>query len=310
MEPVLRVDKPGLQTTIQDLGRGGHRAYGVPPGGAMDRFALAAANRLVGNPDGAACLECAVSGPSLVALQSCLIAVTGADFGATVNGEEMPLWTGVFLPAGERLAFAGRRAGARCYIAVAGGFGGDRWLGSLSTYQLVGRGGLGGRPLKAGDLLQPAAAPPHPQVAGRHLAEPLRPAYASAPRLAAVRGPHFDRLSRPARTVLWKTEFEVGKDSDRMGYRLEGQTLEAGGRDILSIGLAMGAVQLPPGGNPILLMADHQSAGGYPVILGLGRADIVLAAQLLPGEHVSFTETSVLRAQDAWRGLRAGLETL
>ncbi len=276
----------------------------------MDRFALLAANRLVGNPDGAACLECVLTGPVLIALQSCLIAVTGADFGARVNDEEMPLWTGVFLSAGERLAFAGRRAGARCYIAVAGGFGGDRWLGSLSTYQLVGRGGLGGRALKAGDLLHPAAAPPHPQVAGRHLAQRLLPPYDRAPRLAAVRGPHFDRLARPARTALWKTEFEVGKESDRMGYRLEGQALEAGGRDILSIGLALGAVQLPPGGHPILLMADHQSAGGYPVILGVARADVVLAAQLLPGEHLSFTETSVLRAQDAWRRLRAALETI
>src|SRR5205823_4945090 len=186
---VLRVEQPGMLATIQDLGRPGRRAAGVPPGGAMDRFALAGANLLVGNPEGAAALECALSGPSLTALIGCLVAVTGADFQATLNGRPMPTWEGVFVAPGDRLEFAGRSWGARVYVAVAGGLAGDRWLGSVATYLLAGRGGVHGRPLKAGDVLVSAGQPPRPLVAGRTLPQPLRPPYADHPDLLTVPGP-------------------------------------------------------------------------------------------------------------------------
>jgi antagonist of KipI len=309
-EPVLRVEKPGLLTTVQDLGRPGHRKFGVPPSGAMDRFALAAANRLVGNPETAAGLECALTGPTLLALQPCLVAVTGADFTPTIDGAEIPSWTGVYLPAGERLSFAGRRWGARCYIAVAGGLGGSRWLGSLSTYLLVEKGGHEGRTLESGDSLRLAGPAPRPLIAGRHLSRRLQPAYGREPALATLPGPHFTRLARTSRTAAWKSTFEVSRDADRMGFRLQGPQLEGGGRELLSIGLTAGAVQLPIGGQPILLMADHQTAGGYPVILGVSRAALPLAAQLLPGDRLSFQEVSVAAAQEQWRGTRAALEEI
>jgi antagonist of KipI len=307
-EPVLEVEKPGLLTTIQDLGRPGHRKFGVPPSGAMDRFALAAANRLVGNPEGAAALECALTGPVLLARQPCLVAVPGADFTPTINGAEIPLWTGVYLAAGERLAFAGRRSGARCYLAVAGGLAGLRWLGSLSTYLLVEKGGYDGRTLEAKDILRLAGRAPRPLIAGRHLSRRLLPAYGREPALATIPGPHYSRLARGSRAVAWKSSFEVSRDADRMGFRLEGPQLEVNGRELLSIGLTAGAVQLPMGGQPILLMADHQTAGGYPVILGVARAALPLAAQLLPGDRLSFREVSVTEAQQEWRALRAALE--
>jgi len=275
----------------------------------MDRFALVAANRLVGNPDGAAALESALNGPTLVALESCLVASTGADFGMLVNGEEAPGWTGVYLSAGDRLSFSGRRAGARSYVSVAGGFAGDRWLGSLSTYMLTGRGGLG-RALRAGDELSAAAEPPRPTIAGRHLSSRLRPAYGRQAVLRAIPGPHFSRVARASRALLWQRPFEVSKDSDRMGYRLLGNPIEQTGRDILSLGLTMGAIQLPSSGEPILLMADHQTAGGYPVILGVGRADLGLAAQLLPGDGVVFREATVGAAQAAWRELHSALDSI
>ena len=309
MNDVLAVEKPGLLTTIQDLGRPGHRAFGVPPGGAMDRFALAAANRLVGNPETAAGLEFALAGPTLVAVEPCLVAATGADLGLSVNGEEVPSWTGIYLGAGDRLSFAGRRSGARGYLAVAGGLGGDRWLGSYSTYMLTGRGGLG-RALRAGDTLILGGEPPRPAIAGRHLSRRLRPPYSREAVLRAIPGPHFARIERSSRVALWKGPFEVSRDSDRMGYRLLGNEIAASGRDILSLGLTMGAVQLPNSGQPILLMSDHQTAGGYPVILGVTRADLGLAAQLLPGDGVSFREVTVTAGQDAWRQLRAALETI
>ena len=307
---VLRVEKPGLLTTVQDLGRPGHRKFGVPPSGAMDRFALAAANRLVGNPETAAGLECALNGPVLLALQPCLVAVTGADFTPSVNGAEVPLWTGVYLAAGERLSFAGRKWGARCYIAIAGGLGGSRWLGSLATYLLVEKGGFDGRTLEAGDVLAIAAPAPRPLIAGRHLSRRLLPAYGREPALAAVPGPHHSRLTRSSRSALQNSSFAVSRDADRMGFRLEGPALELSGRELLSVGLTMGAVQLPIGGQPILLMADHQTAGGYPVILGVSRASLPLAAQLLPGDTLTFREVSISAAQDEWRRLRGALEQI
>ena len=307
---VLRVERPGLLTTIQDLGRSGQRKYGVPPSGAMDRFALAAANRLVGNPEGAAGLECALNGPILLGLQPCLLAITGADFTPSVNGVEVPLWTGLYLAPGERLSFAGRRSGARCYIAVAGGLAARRWLGSLSTYLLVEKGGLDGRTLEAGDELSLGGPPPRPLIAGRHLARRLRPAYSREPVLDALPGPHHTRLSRSSRVALTRDAFALTRDADRMGYRLEGPLLEASGRELISLGLTMGAVQLPSSGQPILLMADHQTAGGYPVILGVSRAALPLAAQLLPGDRLQFREVSLADAQERWRGLRSALEEI
>ena len=159
----------------------------------MDRFALAGANLLVGNPEGAAALECALSGPSLTALIGCLVAVTGADFQATLNGRPMPTWEGVFVAPGDRLEFAGRSWGARVYVAVAGGLAGDRWLGSVATYLLAGRGGIHGRPLKAGDVLAAGGPPPRPLVAGRALPPPLRPPYGDHAELLTIAGPHVAR---------------------------------------------------------------------------------------------------------------------
>jgi biotin-dependent carboxylase-like uncharacterized protein len=297
-------------TTIQDLGRPGRRASGVPPGGAMDRFALAAANRLVGNPENTAALECALSGPSAVALRSCLVAVTGADFGLTLNGVPAPDWTGIFLSEGDQLGFAGRRWGARVYIAVAGGLEAERWLSSASTYLLVGRGGMHGRTLHAEEELSLAGPEPRPAVAGRCLPVALRPPYELSPSLAAVPGPHARMLSPRSRRAFFRERWTVSRDADRMGYRLEGEPLEVKTEELVSFGLALGCVQVPPAGQPILLMADHQTAGGYPVVAGVARSALPLAAQLLPGEHLTFREATVEAAQTEWRRQRAALDTL
>lgn len=310
MTAVFRVEHPGVQTTVQDLGRPGNRLAGVPPGGAMDRFALVAANLLVGNPEGAAALECTLAGPALVALTGCLVATTGGDLGPRLNGAEVPGWTSFWMAEGDRLTFSGRVAGARAYLAVAGGFGGDRWLGSLATYRLVARGGVHGRPLKPGDELERAADPPAPAIAGRTLPEHARPAYSAAPAVAAVAGPHLRHLSPASRQAFFKAEWQVTQEADRMGFRLDGDPLEVKGPEMISFGLAFGCVQVPAAGKPILLMADHQTAGGYPVVAGVARADLPLAAQLLPGNTLTFVDTPVERAQERWRALRAGLELL
>jgi antagonist of KipI len=306
----LRVERPGIHATLQDLGRPGHRLAGVPPGGAMDRFAIAAGNRLVGNPEGAGAIESMLDGPALVALEGCLVAVTGGDFQPRVNGAEAPGWTSLWLAPGARLTFGGRRSGARIYIAVGGGLAGDRWLGSIATYQLVARGGVHGRPLKAGDELSLAAEPVRPAVAGRRVPENLRPAYTAEPVLAAVRGPHFERLAPAARRALFSDWWSVSKDADRMGYRLEGDPLEVKGPEMISFGLTFGMVQVPASGQPILLMADHQTAGGYPAVAGVGRAALPLAAQLLPGDRLRLDDVSVTEAQAAYRARRAALDRI
>jgi antagonist of KipI len=306
---VLHVQKPGLLTTVQDLGRPHAAGAGVPPGGAMDRFAHRAANLLVGNDEGAATLECTLNGPRLVAAQQCLVAITGADFDPQINGRPAPTWTGVSLSEGDELTFAGRRSGGRMYVALAGGIAGDRWLGSASTNLLVARGGMHGRPLLAGDVVAAAGEPSAPAVSGRELARHLRPTYDDHA-LASIAGPHVRRLTSESRQALFGATFNVGRDADRMGYRLEGPALEASGEELLSFGLTAGAIQLPHSGQPILLMADHQTAGGYPVIAVLAGAAMPVAAQLLPGEAMTFAEVSIGAALQMRAAQRAALDSL
>jgi antagonist of KipI len=309
LREVLRVKKPGLLTTVQDLGRPHAINAGVPPGGAMDRFAHRAANLLVGNDESAATLECTLSGPELVALEPCLVAVTGADFDPRVNGEPEITWTGIFLSKGDELSFAGRRTGGRAYIAVAGGIAADKWLGSMSTNLMTKRGGMHGRQLLAGDVISAAAEAHAPAISGRHLAQNLRPDYAHHT-LQVIAGPHIRRLGADGRKTLFSSEFKVSRDADRMGYRLEGPTLDASGDELLSFGLAAGALQVPRSGQPILLMADHQTAGGYPVVATVASASQPVAAQLLPGDTLTFAEVSVEAALKLRAAQRAALDSL
>ena len=309
MSHVLRVEEPGLSTTVQDLGRPNAINAGVPPGGAMDRFAHSAANLLVGNDAGNATLECSLSGPHLVALHSCRIAITGADLDPHINGTPVSTWTGVFLGRGDRLEFGHRRAGARADIPVAGGIAGVRWLGSLSTNAMAVRGGLHGRPLKVGDLIDIAGEPSRPTISGRRMPEHLRPDYA-ARTLHAIAGPHIKRVGAEGRRLLFGAPFRVTKDADRMGYRLEGPSLAASGDDLLSFGLIAGAVQVPVGGQPILLMADHQTAGGYPVVATVVTAALPIAAQLLPGDELRFEEVTLERARQMRNALSTALGSL
>lgn len=306
---VLRVKKPGLFTTVQDLGRPNAISAGVPPGGAMDRFAHRAANLLVGNNEGAATLECTLSGPELVALQPCLIAIAGADFDLRVNGRPEPMWTGMFLSTGDELGFAGRRWGGRAYIALAGGIAGDRWLGSMSTNLMAARGGMHGRQLIAGDVIGVAGHQSAPAISGRHLGHHLRPGYDDHT-LQAIAGPHVRKLGTDGRKALFNSPFKVSRDADRMGFRLEGPLLDASGDELLSFGLTAGAVQVPRSGQAILLMADHQTAGGYPVVATIASAAMPVAAQLVPGDGLSFAEVSLDAALRMRATQRAALDSL
>jgi biotin-dependent carboxylase-like uncharacterized protein len=306
---VFRVAAPGILTTIQDLGRPRHRFAGVPPGGAMDRFAAIAANLLVGNDDGAPVLEATVKGPRLMVEQPAVIAVTGGDFAVLVNGLPAPAWTSFAVAAGDVLDVSERRSGARCYLAVAGGgFRAARWLGSAATYLLVGRGGLEGRALRPNDVLE-VLGDSAGGTAGATLPAAERPQYGAE--LAAVPGPQLKHLLPESRRRLFEALFHVKHSSDRMAYRLSSDPpLAARPVDLLSFGVAPGCVQVPASGEPILLMADHQTAGGYPVAATVVRAALPAAAQLLPGHELRFRKVTVDAAIAEWRRLRLALEYL
>lgn len=315
---MMEVVSPGLLTSVQDLGRYGHQHEGVSPGGAMDAFALRAANLLTGNDENAAALEVTMQGPTLRFVRDTAFALGGADLSATVEGTPVPPWRTVLARAGSRLAF-GAGTGCRTYVAVAGGVDVPSVLGSRSTCLRAGFGGHEGRALRKGDRLRIGAAPP---LAGRIIAalaaggtrrtaaacviapwgisSSLRPRYSAAPVVRLIEGAHVSLLTADARQRLVRNDLRVGAQSDRMGYRLEGPTLETtGGRDLLSEGVAFGTVQLPPGGVPIVLMADRQTTGGYPRIGEVASVDLPLLAQLRPGDRLRFRTVTVGEAQAA-----------
>lgn len=302
---VLRVLHGGLLTTLQDRGRVGAQRFGVPVGGAMDRFSYEIANRLLGNPLDAAALEITGGNAAFEILAPTLLAVTGAPFRVFVNGEPVPLWTSMFVRAGTILQIGGRRGnrGARNYLAVAGGLDVAVLVGSRSTYLAGGWGGFGGRALRTGDVLAAYDYRCDPlMLAGRSWPETARPAYENGPTLRLLRGPHLDLFAADALPTLLNHAYEIGAHSNRMGYRLQGPQLAyAAPIDLPSLPVLPGVVQVPPDGQPILLMADAQPTGGYPVIGVVIGPDLPLAAQLLPGDRVRFRLITVEEAYEAAR---------
>jgi antagonist of KipI len=250
----------------------------------MDRMALRVANLLVGNPEGAAALECTLLGPELVFSAATVVAVGGAEF------EGMEPWRPIVVPAGGRVRLGRARRGCRAYVAVAGGFAVPALLGSASTYLRAGFGGFSGRALRDGDVLTV------PEVA-RHVSDHWRmdarilPAYSPAPTVRVVRGAQWDDFGG----ALYDAEFKIMAQSDRMGIRLGGAKVARIGAmaDLVSSAVAPGTVQVPPDGQPIVLMADAQTLGGYPQAAHVISVDLPLLAQLRPGDRLKFTEVSL-----------------
>lgn len=285
------VVRPGLFTTVQDLGRPGYQRFGMPVGGAMDGIALRLANRLVGNADGAAGLEITLLGPELRFERPAVVALTGGEFSASLDGTPLPGWTALRVEAGSTLAVGERRSGARAYLAVSGGIDVPPVLGSRSTHVRSRTGGFEGRALAKGDVLTGGAPSHEPRrLVGRSVATADRPVYSSAPTLRVLLGPQAGAFSPEAVEALTGSRYTVSPRSDRMGYRLAGPPLAHEGRaDIVSDATPQGALQVPANRQPILLMADRQTTGGYPKIAVVISADLPLAAQLVPGDTVGFT---------------------
>jgi antagonist of KipI len=308
----IRVVSGGLQTTVQDLGRIGHQRDAIPVGGAMDRVALRTANLLVGNSEGDAALEASLIGPTLAFEQAAIVAITGADLEASVDGRPLPVWHAAHVPAGGTLRFGKPGIGCRAYVAMAGGIDVPKVFGSRSTYVRANFGGYEGRPLRSGDVLPTGeasdrsariAAEIRPAdnafaVSRWSIARSLRPRYGEEPTVDVIPGAHTELLTAEARGRLTGTAFRVSSSSDRMGYRFEGASLALRERlELKSEGVAFGTIQLPPSGSPIILMADCQTTGGYPRIGEVASVDLPLIAQLKPGDRLRFRFTSLAEAQ-------------
>jgi antagonist of KipI len=298
------VIRPGMLTTIQDLGRWGRQESGVPVAGPMDAYSHRLANRLLGNPDGAAALEITLIGPELEASNDATCVVTGASFDATINGDAVELSRPFVIPAGKRLRFGGRRMGARATLAVRGGIDVPALMGSRSTSVVSRMGPLGGRPLAAGDVLPIGPADRQaPRSGGEALTMPNGGAS-----VRVVRGPHDSMFTADALETLFTARFIVTGQSNRMGYRLDGPPLrQVRSADILSDATPIGSLQVPASGQPILLMADRQTTGGYPKIGTVITADLPLAGQLAPGDWIEFAECTRDEAVEALRRQEAGL---
>lgn len=299
---MIEVIKPGLLTTVQDKGRWGYQCYGVAVAGAMDAFALASANRLVGNPEGAAGLEMTLLGPTLRLHRETIFALAGADLGPRLNGEPISNWTCHLAQPGAVLDFAGRKSGIRSYLAISGGIDVPPIMDSRATYLLGHFGGLEGRALRARDrlpILPPAAGSRN--FPGRIFPEDLHPPYRKNPTLRVVPGPFAEFFSGEAIQILFSTEYTITPQSDRMGYRLQGEPLRRQKpKELISCGLANGTIQVPPDGQPIILLADRQSIGGYPIVATLILADLPLIAQCAPGDKLRFSPVSIEEAREEY----------
>ncbi|HEY9038292.1 MAG TPA: biotin-dependent carboxyltransferase family protein [Roseovarius sp.] len=316
----FEVIKPGLLTTIQDLGRPGYFHLGIPEGGAMDRAAMRIANMLVDNPEDAAGLEAVFMGPELTFNDDALVAVAGAEMPVYVNGDERSSWSSFPVKAGQTLKFGFLKTGARIYIAIAGGIDTPPALGSRSTYPIGALGGFEGRALAAGDVVpvgKPAAQARERTLDHGLLAELPKPA-----QLRVLPGLYWHRLTEGSQQQFFADEWKVAPEADRMGYRFRGghsmefvereQPFGAGSdpSNIVDGCYSYGSIQIPGGTEPIVLHRDAVSGGGYFTIGAIISADMDLIGQLQPNTPVRFRQVDMAEALDARHERRDRLEKI
>jgi len=287
----IRVLSPGMLTTVQDLGRFGWAHMGVSASGAADPFALRAGNLLVGNAENAAALEMTLLGGAFEFEGDAVVALTGSDFGAG-----LPLWTAVEVRAGQTIRCGASLSGARCYLSVRGGIGVPKVMGSASTHVMTG---VGGRPLRKGDVLAIGSeAVRRPRPAAAREVPPLP----SAAPLRVTDGPQAESFAGE----LYRGTYTVSEESNRMGLRLRGPAIPSAAGHMLTEGVPLGAVQVPPDGQPIILFVEHQTTGGYPKPANVISADFRRLGQLRPRDAVTFERVTIeqalrlLQQQEQW----------
>lgn len=299
----VKVNNPGLTTTIQDLGRPGYFHLGIPISGAMDRFAMRCANMLVGNDEGLACLEAVFMGPELEFEQDATVAVTGATMPIMVDGEAKEGWTSFNVKSGQTLSFGFLSAGARIYIAISGGIDVPVALGSRSTYAIGALGGFEGRPIAAGDTLPLGAGATVAE--GRTVPEDKRRGPGASAELRVLPGLYWHRVTEEAGKNFFEDEWKVAPEADRMGYRFRGgrhlefvereQPFGAGSdpSNIVDGCYSYGSIQVPGGTEPIVLHRDAVSGGGYFMLGTVISADMDLIGQLQPNTPSKFIKVDM-----------------
>lgn len=308
---MIAVLKPGLLTTVQDLGRPGYQQYGIVVGGALDAFSTRVANLILGNEENAAVLEMAQTGPELRFEQETLVAWCGADFEASVGNEPLPRDRAVRIAAGEIVRFGFARSGLRAWLAVAGGITVPPVLGSRSTYRRAGIGGHEGRPLLAGDTL-PIGLPgerSQRMLASLLTAERRAAHWSVRPHLLggtvtpgtirAMVGPEWSWFTPEAQRLFFSADWKATNEADRMGVRLQGPVLELmKPREMISSSVNTGVVQVPSAGQPIVLLPSRQSIGGYPRLAAVASVDIGRFTQFRPGDVVRFQKINLAEAHE------------
>ena len=291
----LSILKPGILSTVQDLGRTGGRSLGINPSGVMDRAAARIANALLDNDESTALIEMHFPAAEIEFDSPTVFAIAGADFDAELDGEHISNWSTALANKGSRLKFKNRSNGTRAYFGVPGGFAVDEWLGSSSTNLTAGIGGFSGRRLKTGDVVECSSSDNFfPRTAGQSFV----PLYNRFPTLRVLPGPEFGLLTATSEHEFRRQGFTLSNACDRMGYRLQGKPIHIlHHREMVSAGVNFGTIQLLPDGQLIVLMADHQTSGGYPRIANVISADLPLLAQCGPGDGVSCELVTAIEAE-------------
>jgi len=302
---MIHVSSPGMFTTVQDLGRYGYGPIGVSPSGAADPISVRIGNLLVGNPETAAALEMTLLGGTFVFPDGGLVALAGSDFGSTVDGATVPLWKAIEIRPGQTLRTGPTRSGARCYLCAAGGIAVKLLLGSASTHILSGLGGFEGRPLRKGDVLETGRPWGPPRSVEPRILQRLHPRKT----LRATVGPQTEWFSAASVSRFYESTYTVTEDSNRMGLRLQGAELETPhSGQMTSEGVSLGAIQVPAGGQPIVLFVEQQTTGGYPKIANIISADLPSIGQLRPRDEIRFefvtpeTARTLIREQETVMG--------
>ena len=306
----ITIVNPGMMTTVQDQGRVGYQQFGVSVSGVMCPRSAILANILVGNEDGEAVLECTMMGPHIQFDTANCIAITGGDLGPTLDGQPIPNYAAIAVKAGQILRFTMPKVGCRAFVAFAGGLDIEPVMGSRSTYMKAKIGGFEGRKLQKGDVIkfrEPKADLPKLDL--RHMAPEFRTR--SEYTVRVVMGPQDDYFTDAGIETFLSSVYTVTPEFDRMGCRLSGDVIaHKDGGDIISDGISFGAIQVPSSGNPIIMLGDRQTTGGYTKIAGVITADFRILAQLKAGDKVRFQKVSIAQAQDALLAQKGALKCL
>ena len=294
------IQKRGVLDTIQDLGRRGYRKFGVNPNGVMDTVATRLINTLLGNEENCAVLEMHFPAPVIEFQEDASIALGGAEFCAQFGKEPIQPWKRYSVRKGSVLSFNEKKMGSRCYLAIEGGFEIENWLGSASTNLKAGVGGKNGRYLISTDKIPfKVNSEAETSLCGASIARSVIPSYSNAPIIRYIKGVEYRNLTALSENDFSKETYQISQNSDRMGFRLEGKSLNVlDDTEIVSTAVNFGTIQLLPSGQLIVLMADHQTTGGYPKIGHIIKQDLPLIAQLGAGDSVRFEVLSIKEAEE------------